>query len=126
MQRFVFSVLCLFMLLAPVARGQHALEVIPLRHSTAEQVLPALRPLLEPGGMLTGQYAQLIVRASPANLEEIRRALDALDRPRRRLQISVRFDEAGEQAWRSVEAGGRISNRGSEVEVRAQDRSRTQ
>ncbi len=108
----------------PVA-GQHALEVIPLRHSTVEQVLPALRPLLEPGGTLTGQAGQLIVRASPGNVAELRQALEAIDRPRRRLQISVRFDDTGEQSRRSLEAGGRIGNRGSEVEVRAQDARRS-
>ena len=106
------------------AVGQHALEVIPLRHSTVEQVLPALRPLLEPVGTLTGQSSQLIVRASPANIAELREALAAIDRPRRRLQISVRFDDTGEQSRRSLEAGGRIGNRGSEVEVRAQDARR--
>jgi hypothetical protein len=110
---------------AALAAAQQTLEVIPLRHSTVEQVLPALRPLLEPGGTLTGQSGQLIVRASPGNIEEIRRALDAIDRPRRRLQISVRFDDSEESERRSIEAGGRISNRGSEVELRAQDSRRT-
>ena len=70
------------------------LEIIPLQHRTVEQVLPVLRPLLEPGGTLTGQSNQLIVRASPRNLAEIRSALEAIDRPLRRLQISVRQDGA--------------------------------
>jgi hypothetical protein len=105
--------------------AQHALEVISLRHSTAEQVLPALRPLLEPGATLTGQYTQIIVRTSPGNLEEIRQALAAIDRPRRMLQISVRFDDMEERSSRSFEAGGRIGNRGSEVEIRADERQRS-
>ena len=53
------------LLLAIVASGalaQGSIEVIPLRHRTAEQVIPILRPLLEPGGALTGQYNHLIVR----------------------------------------------------------------
>lgn len=104
---------------------QHALEVISLRHSTAEQVLPALRPLLEPGATMTGQYTQIIVRTSPRNLDEIRQALAAIDRPRRMLQISVRFDDVEAQSSRSLEAGGRISNRGSEVEIRADERQRS-
>lgn len=111
-------------LLAGHAAAQYALEVIPLRHSTADQVIPSLRPLLEPGGTLAGQYSQLIVRTSPSNLEEIRRALEAIDRPRRRLQISVRFDDAGESSRRDLEASGRISNRGSDVRIRAEDSSR--
>jgi type II secretory pathway component GspD/PulD (secretin) len=103
------------------AWAQASLEVIDLRHITAEQVLPALRPLLEPGGVLTGQRNQLIVRTSPANLAELRRALEALDAPARRLVISVRF--SGDAAERRTEIGvdARVSNRGSRIEARASE-----
>ena len=116
--------LALSAVLASVAlpsSAQYSLEIIPLRHTTVDQVLPALRPLLEPGGTLTGQQSQLIVRASPGNVAEIRRALEAIDRPSRRLQILVRFDDSGETARQGIEASGRIGNRGSDVDVRAQD-----
>lgn len=118
--RHVFLVMAA--VLASQAGSQAALEVISLRHRTADQVLPALRPLLEQGATLTGQGTQLIVRTSPANLGELRRALDDLDRPLRRLQISVRFDDALDRAAAGVETSGRITNRGSSVEVRTRDR----
>ena len=110
--------------LAPPALGQNTLEIIALRYRTADQVLPSLRPLLDPGATLSGQGTQLIVRTSPQNLADLRRALEVIDRPARRLQISVRFDQALDSATQSVEAGARISNRGARVDVRAQD-SRT-
>jgi hypothetical protein len=94
-----------------------ALEVIPLRHRTPEQVLPALRPLLEPGGTLSAYGNQLIVRTSPANLGELRRALETIDRPSRRLQISVRFDSAAQEAGGELGAAARIDNRGARVVV---------
>ena len=109
-----------FALAAQIACAQ-ALEVISLRHRTADQVLDTLRPLVEPGGVLTGQGSQLIVRASAANIAQIRRALDAIDLPQRRLQISVRFDDAGEASRRELGASGTISNRGARVEVRGED-----
>jgi type II secretory pathway component GspD/PulD (secretin) len=112
-------------MLSTAASGQNALEIIPLRHRTVEQVLPALRPLMEPGATLTGQGTQLIVRTSPGNLAELRRALEAIDRPLRRLQISVRFDDALDAAAQGVEAGGRISNRGTRIDVRARDNQST-
>jgi type II secretory pathway component GspD/PulD (secretin) len=121
LSRAVFSVL-LVALIAGQAAAQGSLEIIPLRHRTADQVLPALRPLVEPGATLTGQGTQLIVRTSPGNLAELRRALEDLDRPFRRLQISVRFDDALDSAARGVETSGRVTNRGSSVDVRAQDR----
>jgi hypothetical protein len=98
-----------------------ALEVISLLHRTADQVLDSLRPLVEPGGVLTGQGSQLIVRASAANIAQIRRALDAIDRPQRRLQISVRFDDAREASRREIAASGAISNRGARVELHGAD-----
>ena len=107
--------------LAIQAAGQNTLEIIALRHRTADQVLPALRGLVEPGATLSGQGNQLFLRTSPDNLADIRRALDAIDRPSRRLQISVRFDDAMEAASQGVEASGRISNRNARVDVQAHD-----
>ena len=120
-----FALYVALALLATHASSQNALEIIPLRHRTADQVLPALQPLMEPGATLSGQGTQLFVRASPANLAELRRALEAIDRPLRRLQISVRLDDALERAARDVEASGRISsNRGGSFELQAQDAQR--
>jgi hypothetical protein len=108
-------------LVVPAGFAQQSLEVISLRHRTAEQVLDTLQPLVEPGGTLTGRGNQLIVRVSPDNLAEIRRALDAIDRPQRRLQISVRFDSAGQASRRDLGASGVISNQGVRVEAHGRD-----
>ena len=113
--------LLLLLVFAAPAFAQGALEVISLRHRTAEQVIPVLRPLLEPGGALTGQYNQLIVRTSPSNLAQIRAALDAIDQPLRRLTISVRFDHAQADGRNGIQTDARISNRGSSAEFRMQD-----
>jgi type II secretory pathway component GspD/PulD (secretin) len=117
MNRFLICLL----FLAPAAFAQGTLEVISLRHRTAEQVIPVLRPLLEPGGALSGQYNQLIVRTSPANLAQIRTALDAIDQPARRLTISVRFDNAEEASRSGIQTDARISSRGSSADVRVLD-----
>src|SRR5262245_61649628 len=118
------SGLAITFLCAAQAWAQGPLEIISLKHRTADQVLPVLRPLLDPGATLTGQSNQLIVRTSAANLAELRRALEAIDRPARRLQILVRFDGAQEAASRDVSASGAIGRSGSHIELRAQD-SRT-
>ena len=117
------NMLRLALLLVFVAHAQ-TLEVIPLKYRTADQVLDTLRPLVEPGGTLTGQGNQLIVRVSSANLAEIRRALDAIDRPQRRLQISVRFDDALESSRRDLAVGGSVSNQGVRIEGSARDSQR--
>ena len=127
MNRVTLVRIAVLMLIALSARAQNALEIIPLRHRTAEQVLSSLQPLVEPGGTLSGQGTQLFVRTSRANLAELRRALESIDRPARRLLISVRYDEDRDAAARGIDASGRIGNRDSRVDVRAGDsRSRSE
>jgi type II secretory pathway component GspD/PulD (secretin) len=95
---------CVLLGIALQALSQGVLEIIPLKHRTVDQVLPVLRPLVEPGGTLAGQNNQLIVRASPANLAEIRRVLESIDTPLRRLMISVRFEDAAQARDSSVDS----------------------
>jgi type II secretory pathway component GspD/PulD (secretin) len=102
MTRLLFG--CVLLGIGLQALSQGVLEIIPLRHRTVDQVLPVLRPLVEPGGTLTGQGNQLIVRASPANLAEIRRVLESIDTPLRRLMISVRFEDAAQARDSSVDS----------------------
>lgn len=90
----------LLVLLSLPARAE--LEVFTLRHRNAEDVLPVVRTLLEPDGTASALDAQLIVRTSPHNLEEIRRVLPALDTPLRRLKITVLQDIDSETAHRML------------------------
>lgn len=96
--RFVVALFYLLALVGP-ARAADALEIIPLQHRTAEEVIPRLQPFLEPGGALTGMQGNLILRASPANRAQIRQALAALDVAPRQLLITVRqgLDRTREQ-----------------------------
>lgn len=107
---------------APFA--QQALEIIPLRHRTVEQVLPALQPLLEPGATLSGSRGQLFLRASASNADDIKRALAAIDRPAKRLRISVRTDDAFDRERRDLHASGSVGSGGVRIRGHAQD-SRT-
>ena len=70
------------------ARAQD-LQVIELRHRLASEVIPIVEPLLEPGGVITGMDGMLFVRASAANVAQIRQAVDALDRKPRQLLVTV-------------------------------------
>ena len=127
----VFKIIAFSIGLLTIGPAHADLEIIPLRHRTVDQVLPVLRPLVEPGGVLTGQNNQLIVRTSPRNLEEIRRALASLDTPQRRLMISVRFDSNVRGSDRAVDVRGtarsgdvtvsnqRIPSDGSSLTIRA-------
>lgn len=106
--------------------AQGGLEILPLRHRSAEQVVPVLRGLLEPGGTVTGQGYQLFVRTSPGNLDDLKRALAALDTPQRRLLISVRFDSASDSSRDAIEARGTVRSGGSVISNQRFPSDRTQ
>jgi type II secretory pathway component HofQ len=97
------------LLALPALTLAQPIEVLTLRHRTADQMLPLLQPLVEPGGALTGTGNQLFLRASPGNAVQIRRLLEQLDRAPRQLLITVRQDRAGESAERSVGADGSVT-----------------
>jgi type II secretory pathway component HofQ len=84
------------------------MEIIALKYHSAEQLMPMLRPLVEPGGALTGMQNQLILRASRKNIEEIKKVVASVDRQPRRLMISVRQDASGVAGRREAEVLGRI------------------
>lgn len=67
-------------------------EVIQLRYRTSQELVPILQPMLAPGAGISGLPGQLVVRTTPANLDEIRRILQSVDTAPRQLLITVRQD----------------------------------
>ena len=98
------AVISLWLMLAVAQQ----MEIIELRSKTAEQVLPALLPLVEPGGTLTGMNNQLFLKASPRNRADIKRALAAMDTPSRRLIIRVTENRQAESSDRGAAASGQV------------------
>jgi type II secretory pathway component GspD/PulD (secretin) len=74
--------------LAATAQAQE-LQTIELDYRLAQDLIPILEPLVEPGGVLTGTDDVLFVRTSAENFEQIRAAVATLDRAPRQLLISV-------------------------------------
>jgi hypothetical protein len=87
--RLARSVLALLLVALAVVAGARELQLIELRYRLAEEILPVVQPLLEPGGVLTGADGVLFVNTSPANFEQIRQAVELLDRRPRQLMITV-------------------------------------
>lgn len=111
--RALAAALLVSVLSAPAGADDTVLEVIPLKHRTVDQVLPVIRPLVELRGSVSGMAGQLIVRTTPANLEEIRRVLAAIDTLPRRLVITVRQDGDRDLSRREAEVSGRLTIGGS-------------
>ncbi|HNN09251.1 MAG TPA: hypothetical protein PKM62_09970 [Azospira sp.] len=116
MKRLIAMLLCL---LPAFALAQQEMEIIPLKNRTVDQVMPVIRPLVEPGGALSGMNNQLILRASRKNREEIKLALAALDTPARQLVIRVTQNRDAAMARSGAEAFGSVGNDNVRITQRA-------
>lgn len=122
MKRWLTVILVLWLPL--LAFAQQTLEIIELKGTTVERVLPVLRPLLEPGATLSGMNNQLFLRASARNRAEIRQALAAIDKPARQLVIRVANQRGGDDSTRGVAGGGQVtlgSNSRANIDARVWD-----
>lgn len=105
---------------ATLASG--TLEVIPLQHRSAEEVIPILRPFLNEQGVLSGTGYQLIVRTTPENLAQLRDILKRVDTAPRRLIITVKQSADDGDSNSEVKLSGRA--RIGDASVAAPDRGR--
>ena len=89
------SKICVGFLVAILGMGvavANELEIITLKHRSAEEVLPMIRPLLDRDDVANGMNGQLFLRTSPRNLAQIKQLLNSIDTAPRRLKISVMQD----------------------------------
>ncbi|HEV8647065.1 MAG TPA: secretin N-terminal domain-containing protein [Burkholderiales bacterium] len=103
--------------LAAAQAQQTVLEVIELNYRNADQVIPMLKPLLAPGGTISGMQNRIIVRTTPQNLAELRKVLDVVDAMPRKLLISVRQQSTASGSGSEAEVSGSIGNDRARVTV---------
>jgi hypothetical protein len=65
------------------------LEIIPLNYRNADEIMPLIRPFAGADGTVSGMRNQLIIRATPENLAQIKQILASLDRTPQQLMITV-------------------------------------
>ena len=98
-----------------------SLQVIDLKYRTAAEVIPVLQPLLESGGALTGQDYKLFVRASSANVAQLRKALAEIDRQPRQFLVAVRRASRQQIQREQASVSGSIGNGGGNVTLSTGD-----
>ncbi|MDJ0905509.1 MAG: hypothetical protein QNI96_05785 [Woeseiaceae bacterium] len=77
------------LLLLVSAAQADSVSVIELQHRPAEEVIPIVQPMLEPGNAITGTGFKLFLQSSPETAARVRSIIDMLDTPARTLQVSV-------------------------------------
>jgi len=113
--KYAAAVLCAA--LAAPAAAQTTVEVIPLKYRKSDQLIPVIQPLLGRESSVTSFQNQLVLRATPAELAQVRDVLARIDTPPRRLLITVRQDADMVRERREMEVSGSIGNDRARVTV---------
>jgi type II secretory pathway component GspD/PulD (secretin) len=109
-QHYLTLVIYLCLTLQAVAASEF--KIIPLQHRFAEEILPAIKPLVGVNGTATTMQNNLIIRTSPENMAEIEKVINTLDTTRQNLKITVSRNKSSltEQNSAEISARKRIGN----------------
>lgn len=104
--------LCLILIfgtgiIGPVAAAT-AFKIITLQHRFAEEILPAVIPLVGKDGTASAVQNNLIIRTNPANMAEIEQLISTLDTARQNLKITVLRNTDSSRTGSSIEASGHL------------------
>lgn len=83
-------------------------EIITLNSNTANDILPTVQNLLEPGGKVSAFQGKLIINSSAQNIADIKNILATLDKPAKQLLISVKQGGTGSESNQGYDAAGKI------------------
>ena len=95
--------LCLFM----PAGAETQFKIITLQHRFAEEILPAIQPLVGDDGTATAMQNNLIVRTSRKNMAEIEQIVSSMDTVRQNLKITIRRNNKNDIGQKRTKITGR-------------------
>lgn len=82
-------------------------KIITLQHRFAEEILPAVQPLVGSDGTVSAMQNNLVVRTIAANMAEIEQIIRTLDTARQNLKITVSRNQNLDAHRNSLEVSGR-------------------
>ena len=119
MKRYPFIVFTALLGIAGISPvlADYPIEVIELHSRSYEEILPVIQPFVGSGGTVTGMGNKLVIKAAPGRVSEIKRLLVDLDRPPKRLQITVSKGEDRARSSRGYRASADIKAGNSQISI---------
>lgn len=99
------------LMVAGAASAAPTTEIIELGHSLAETLVPVVQPMLSPNERVSAYGNQLVIRAEPERIAEIRALIQDLDKKPSRLRISVANSAGTTNETEGYRVDGRIGDR---------------
>jgi len=97
--------------------ADYPIEVIELKSRPYEEILPLVRPFVGSDGTVTGMGNNLVIKAAPEQVKEIKRLLATLDRPPKRLRIVVDNGDDRARSSRGYRASADIKTGNGQISI---------
>lgn len=94
-----------------------SIKVIDLKNRPAAELIPIIKPMLDPDSTVSGQGFKLIIRGSDQNIEQIQQLISQLDTEAKQLLISVFQGNDRDLQAMGVSAGARYNNGNTSVQI---------
>lgn len=107
MTRFVWLFVALLFALQATAVPDD-IHVITLKHRPAQELIPVIRPLLDPADAVSAMDYRLLIRTSPKQLANVERVVQQLDVAQRNLTLTVRQGSQAENRGTSQGLSGEV------------------
>ena len=119
MKRFplVIGILLLGVGYASSAFADYPIEVIELHSRSYDEILPVIQPLVGSDGTVAGMGNSLVIMAAPERLARIKQLLVELDRPPKRLLITVGNKEDRARSSSGYRASADIKTGNSQIGI---------
>lgn len=93
------------------------IEIIQLKHQSAEQIIPVIQPLIGKDSVVTGTGYKLIVKASASQIAKIRKLVEEIDTPLQQLVITVRQDQETSGQFDRRGISGQLNNEHTHIRL---------
>lgn len=106
--QLLYLILTIGIGLAEPVHAASAFKIITLQHRLAEDILPAVIPLVGKDGTASALQNNLIIRTSPENMADIEQLISTLDTARQNLKITIMRNTNSSSTRAGVEVSGRL------------------
>jgi type II secretory pathway component GspD/PulD (secretin) len=97
--------------------ADYPIEVIELHSRSYDEILPVIQPFVGNDGSVSGMGSKLVIKAAPERVREIKRLLAELDRPPKRLLITVGDAEDRARSSSGYRASADIKAGNSQISI---------
>lgn len=87
-----FSLMLLLIFIVQTVQAAMVTESIRLHHKDVSDIIPLVKPFLAKDAVVSGDGTMIVIKTTPANLQEVKEIIASFDTPVHKLEISLSYN----------------------------------